>query len=197
MNIKKTVRFQDQEYHERDNSPESISGLGHLTSSINSDASISTSSFRAAVAKEVTRLTKIPKDLFSLSSTQDRRWDSSVSPTTPSQARPSSEKKQTSSSSMLSDDLLHLVLGEMPSSSSPGASSSVGMNDKGSKSNRKNYSPPSIPLRKESTDSLLKAIVDRGKGWSSSSLSSSSSTSFPTATTPYNNIYNIKRNHSF
>ena len=175
MNIKKTVRFQDQEYHERDNSPESISGLGHLTSSINSDASISTSSFRAAVAKEVTRLTKIPKDLFSLSSTQDRRWDS----------RPSSQKKQTSSSSTLSDDLLQLLLGEMSSSSSLGASSSVGMNDKGSKSNRKNYSPPSIPLRKESTDSLLKAS------------SSSSSPSFPTATTPYNNIYNTKRNHSF
>ena len=185
--MKKTVRFQDQEYHERDNSPESISGLGHLTSSINSDASISTSSFRAAVAKEVTRLTKIPKDLFSLSSTQDRRWDS----------RPSSQKKQTSSSSTLSDDLLQLLLGEMSSSSSLGASSSVGMNDKGSKSNRKNYSPPSIPLRKESTDSLLKEIVDRGKRWSSSSLSSSSSTSFPTATTPYNNIYKTKRNHSF
>ena len=151
--------------------------------------------YRAAVAKEVNRLAEIPKDLFS--STQDRRWDSSVSPTTPPQARPSSQVKQTSSSSTLSDDLRQLLLEEISSSSSLGASSSVGMNDKSSKSNRKNYSPPSIPLRKESTDSLHKASVDAGKGPSKSSSSSSSSPSFPTVTTPYNNIYNIKRNHSF
>ena len=98
--------------------------------------------FKAAVAKEVTRLTKIPKDLFSLSSTQDRRWDS----------RPSSQKKQTSSSSTLSDDLLQLLLGENSTSISPGASSSVGvgMNDRSSKSKKQNYSPPLIPIRKES-----------------------------------------------
>ena len=159
--------------------------------------------YRAAVAKEVNRLTKIQKDLFSLSSTlslsstQDRRWDSSVSPTTPPQARPSSQIMQTSSSSTLSDDLRQLLLGEISSSSSLGASSSVRMNDKSSKSNRNNYSPPSIPLRKESTDSLRKAIVGGEKGPSSSSSSSSSSPSIPTVTTPYSNIYITKRNHSF
>ena len=151
--------------------------------------------YRAAVAKEVNRLAEIPKDLFS--STQDRRWDSSVSPTTPPQARPSSQIMQTSSSSTLSDDLRQLLLGEISSSSSLGASSSVRMNDKSSKSNRNNYSPPSIPLRKESTDSLRKAIVGVEKGPSSSSSSSSSSPSIPTVTTPYSNIYITKRNHSF
>ena len=106
--------------------------------------------YRAAVAKEVNRLAEIPKDLFS--STQDRRWDSSVSPTTPPQARPSSQIKQTSSSSTLSDDLRQLLLGENSTSISPGASSSVGvgMNDKSSKSKKQNYSPPLIPIRKES-----------------------------------------------
>ena len=148
--------------------------------------------YRAAVAKEVNRLAEIPKDLFS--STQDRRWDSSVSPTTPPQARPSSQIKQTSSSSTLSDDLRQVLLGEISaSSSSLGASSSVRMDDKSSKSNRKNYGPPLIPLRQESKESLLKAVVGGEKGPSKSS----SSPSFPTATTPYNNIYNTKRNHSF
>ena len=147
--------------------------------------------YKAAVAKEVNRLSKIPRDLFSFSSTQDHRWDY------PSQARPSSQIKQTSSSSTLSDDLRQLLLGEISSSSSLGASSSVRMNDKSSKSNRNNYSPPSIPLRKESTDSLRKAIVGVEKGPSSSSSSSSSSPSIPTVTTPYSNIYITKRNHSF
>ena len=144
--------------------------------------------YKAAVAKEVNRLSKIPRDLFSFSSTQDHRWDY------PSQARPSSQIKQTSSSSTLSDDLRQVLLGEISaSSSSLGASSSVRMNDKSSKSNRKNYGPPLIPLRQESKESLLKAVVGGEKGPSKSS----SSPSFPTATTPYNNIYNTKRNHSF
>ena len=144
--------------------------------------------YKAAVAKEVNRLSKIPRDLFSFSSTQDHRWDY------PSQARPSSQIKQTSSSSTLSDDLRQVLLGEISaSSSSLGASSSVRMDDKSSKSNRKNYGPPLIPLRQESKESLLKAVVGGEKGPSKSS----SSPSFPTATTPYNNIYNTKRNHSF
>ena len=145
--------------------------------------------YKAAVAKEVNRLSKIPRDLFSFSSTQDHRWDY------PSQARPSSKIKQTSSSSStLSDDLRQVLLGEISaSSSSLGASSSVRMDDKSSKSNRKNYGPPLIPLRQESKESLLKAVVGGEKGPSKSS----SSPSFPTATTPYSNIYNTKRNHSF
>lgn len=144
--------------------------------------------YKAAVAKEVNRLSKIPRDLFLFSSTQDHRWDY------PSQARPSSQIKQTSSSSTLSDDLRQVLLGEISaSSSSLGASSSVRMDDKSSKSNRKNYGPPLIPLRQESKESLLKAVVGGEKGPSKSS----SSPSFPTATTPYNNIYNTKRNHSF
>ena len=160
MNMKKKVRFQEQP-------------------TLNWQ-------YKAAVAKEVNRLSKIPRDLFSFSSTQDHRWDY------PSQARPSSQIKQTSSSSTLSDDLRQVLLGEISaSSSSLGASSSVRMDDKSSKSNRKNYGPPSIPLRQESKESLLKAVVGGEKG------QSSSSPSFPTATTPYNNIYNTKRNHSF
>jgi hypothetical protein len=140
-------------------------------------------------------LTELPTDLFSISSTQDRRWDSSVSPTTPPQARPSSQIEQTSTSNILSDDLQQLLLGETSSSSSSsrGASSTVRMNDKSSKSNRNNYSPTSIPFREESTDSLLKVIAGRGnKGPSSPSPSSSSSPSFPTVTTPHNNIFNNK-----
>ena len=162
MNMKKKVRFQEQP-------------------TLNWQ-------YKAAVAKEVNRLSKIPRDLFSFSSTQDHRWDY------PSQARPSSQIKQTSSSSTLSDDLRQVLLGEISaSSSSLGASSSVRMDDKSSKSNRKNYGPPLIPLRQESKESLLKAVVGGEKGPSKSS----SSPSFPTATTPYNNIYNTKRNHSF
>jgi hypothetical protein len=126
MNMKKKVRFQEQPTLNWQN--------------------------RAAVAKEMTPLMEITKDLLSFSFTQDRRWDSSVSPTTPPQAQSSPQIKQTSSSSTLSDDLLQLLLGENSTSISPGASSSVGvgMNDKSSRSKKQNYSPPLIPIRKES-----------------------------------------------
>ena len=126
MNMKKKVRFQEQPTLNWQN--------------------------RAAVAKEMTPLMEITKDLLSFSFTQDRRWDSSVSPTTPPQAQPSPQIKQTSTSSTLPDDPLRLLIGEKSTSSSLGASSSVGvgMNDKSSESKRKNYSPPLIPIRKGS-----------------------------------------------